>query len=177
MELIIRNVSGDLTKDDLEYAEKKLTKLGKFFQAADKVELVHKSLKHSEKVEITVFAKGIHLRGEESGETTRAAIDLVSSKMETRLRRLKGRLIKSHRQRDEIEPSELIEVEFDEAQEEPTIKEHKRFLFKPMSVEEASLQMELIDHPFFVFRNIETGHTEVLYKREDGHYGLLSPDA
>ena len=176
MELIVRNVSGNLTEEDREYAEKKLGKLGRFFQAAQKVEMVHKALKLAQKVEITVFADGVHLRGEETGETTKAAIDKVADKMETRLRRLKKRIIKSHRQRENGIAPDLIAVEFEEA-EEQTIKEHKRFLIKPMTIEEASLQMELIDHPFFVFRNVETGHTEVLYKRDDGHYGLLSPDA
>ncbi len=63
-----------------------------------------------------------------------------------------------------------------QSEETVNIREHKKFLLKPMSVEEASLQLEMVDHPFFVFLNEDTKQTEVLYRRQKGGYGLLSPD-
>jgi putative sigma-54 modulation protein len=56
------------------------------------------------------------------------------------------------------------------------VKERKQFLLKPMTIEEAALQMEMLGHPFFVFKNRDTNAIEVLYKRKDGHYGLLQPE-
>lgn len=178
MELLVRNAEGNLTEKDRDYASKKLGKFDRYFNSAQKVEMVHIENKLDHRIEITVFADGFTLRGEDNDSSVRAAIDKVAHKMESRLRRLKDRLVKSHRRRGSSVPFGL-EIEYEEPVEdsEPTLKEHKRFLLKPMSIEEAGLQMELIGHPFFVFHNSETNQTEVLYKRDDGHYGLLSPDA
>ena len=181
MELLVRNAEGNLTEKDREYASKKLGKFDRYFNAAQKVEMVHRENKLDHRIEITVFADGFTLRGEDKDASVRAAIDKVASKMESRLRRLKGRIIKSHRQKgteipfgfEEVQPEPQDVVE----DNEPTLKEHKKFLLKPMSIDEAGLQMELLGHPFFVFSNSDSGQTEVLYKREDGHYGLLSPEA
>ena len=178
MELLVRNADGNLTKKDREYAAKKLGKFDRYFNSAQKVEMVHKENKLDHCIEITVFADGFTLRGEDTDISVRAAIDKVASKMEGRLRRLKGRLIKSHRHKGTQIPFGLEDDLGEPVEEgEPVLKEHKRFLLKPMSVEEASLQMEMLGHPFFVFHNSETAQTEVLYKRKDGNYGLLSPDA
>lgn len=177
MELLVRNAEGNLSLKDREYAAKKLGKLDRYFNAAQKVELVHKEGKLAHVVEVTVFADGLTLRGEESDGSVAAAIDKVADKLENRLRRLKSKLVKSHRHKGALVPNGFAEVEEPINDDEPALKEHKRFILKPMSIEEASLQMELLGHPFFVFRNEETNQTEVLYKRGDGHYGLLSPDA
>ncbi|MCH8978952.1 MAG: ribosome-associated translation inhibitor RaiA [Armatimonadetes bacterium] len=176
MELLVRNAEGNLTQDDRDYAAKKLGKLDRYFHAAKKVELVHRKVRLDHRIEVTVFADGFTLRGEESNGSVRAAIDKVAGKLENRLRRLKTKLIKSHRHKGTAVPPALVEVPEEQDQVEPTVTERKRIALKPMSVEEASLQMELVDHPFFMFRNAETDQTEVLYKRDDGHYGLLSPE-
>ena len=176
MELLVRNAEGNLTQDDREYAAKKLGKLNRYFHAAKKVELVHREIRLDHRIEVTVFADGFTLRGEESNGSVRAAIDKVANKLENRLRRLKTKLIKSHRHKGTDVPTGLVELPEEQEDEEPTVTEHKRIALKPMSVEEASLQMELVGHPFYMFRNAETDQTEVLYKRDDGHYGLLSPE-
>ena len=177
MEVLVRNAEGNLPGRDREYAAKKLGKLDRYFNSAHRVEIVHREFKLGHRIEITVFADGLTLRGEETDESIRAAIDKVADKMENRLRRVKSRLIKSHRRRGNAVPHALEEAEGAEPTDGFAIRERKTFLLKPMSTEEASLQMELLGHPFFVFRNEETNQTEVLYRRADGGYGLLSPHA
>ncbi len=97
MEVLLRNAAGNLSDGDRDYAAKKLGHLDRYFNAANRVEIVHREDKLTHRVEITVFADGLTLRGEDSGTTVRAAIDVVADKMENRLRRLKSRIIKSHR--------------------------------------------------------------------------------
>lgn len=176
MEVLLRNAAGNLSDGDRDYAAKKLGHLDRYFNAANRVEIVHREDKLTHRVEITVFADGLTLRGEDSGTTVRAAIDVVADKMENRLRRLKSRIIKSHRKRGERVPMGIEDIPDGQSEETVNIREHKKFLLKPMSVEEASLQLEMVDHPFFVFLNEDTKQTEVLYRRQKGGYGLLSPD-
>jgi putative sigma-54 modulation protein len=176
MELLVRNAEGNLTKKDRDYAAKKLGKLDRYFHAAQKVEMVHREGKLDHRIEITVFADGLTLRGEEADGSVQAAIDKVADKMENRLRRLKSRLIKSHRHKGNGVPNGLASNE-EAPNDEPRVVEHKRVLLKPMSIDEAGLQMEMLGHPFFMFKNEESDQIEVVYRREDGNYGVLSPDA
>jgi putative sigma-54 modulation protein len=182
MELLVRNAEGNLKPVDREYAAKKLGRLDKFLNKATKVEMVHREEKHSRhnghRVEITVFADGLCIRGEEYDTELRAAIDRVSDKLESRLMRFKGRLIDRHRRKGNNVPAALESLpdEEPESSKRVEIREKKQFLLKPMTVDEAALQMEMVDHAFFVFRNEETGRFEVLYKRRDGRYGLLQPE-
>lgn len=175
MEVLVRNAEGNVTQRDREYAAKKLGRLDRYFSQAQKVEMVHRKEKHGHRIEITVFADGLTVRGEELDLTVRAAIDRVSDKLETRLRRLKGRLLHNHRKRGATPPSALEEIPEEEDADLLPLAERKQFDPKPMSIEEAALQMEMVDHPFFVFTNSETRRTEVIYKRRDGKYGLLEP--
>lgn len=178
MDVLVRNAEGNLSEGDKDYAARKLGRLDRFFNSAQKVEMVHREEKLGRhRVEITVFADHFAIRGEEVDENIRAAIDRVAEKLENRLRRLKTRLMKSHRGRGAAVPRGLEEEPVNEDQHEDIeFKERKVFLVKPMSYEEAALQMEMIDHPFFVFRNEGTNNFEVIYKRKDGKYGLLQPE-
>ena len=177
MEMLVRNAEGNLTSTDRDYAARKLGKLDRYLQTAHRIEMVHRAEKLTHRVEVTVFADGFTLRGEESDASVSAAIDKLADKLENRLRRVKSKLMKAQRARggrmplaDRDEP-EIEEDDF------PKIRERKTFLLKPMGYEEACLQLELLGHPFFVFRSQETNQTEVLYKRRDGAFGLLSPHA
>lgn len=177
MDVLVRNAEGNLAEADKDYAAQKLGRLDRFFHNAQKVEMVHREEKLGRhRVEITVFADHFTIRGEETDESIRAAIDRVSDKLENRLRRLKTRLVKSHRKRGAPVPRGLEEEVHADEHEEVQFKERKVFLLKPMSYDEAALQLEMIDHPFFVFRNEGSGAVEVMYKRKDGHYGLLQPE-
>jgi putative sigma-54 modulation protein len=180
MEVLVRNAEGNVGTKDREYAAKKLGRLDRYFNSASKVEMVHREEKLGHRIEITVFADGLFFRGEEFDSSIRAAIDKVSDKMETRLERFKGRLQRRHKARGIKSPEAFEELPLPEEASDNhhlEISERKTFLLKPMSREEASIQMEMLDHPFFVFRSEETGQFEVLYKRKDGRYGLLQPEA
>lgn len=177
MDVLVRNAEGNVNPQDREYAAKKLGRLDRYFNAAQKVEMVHREEKNGHRVEITVFADGLTVRGEESDTDLRAAIDRVSDKLETRLRKLKGRLLRSHRKRgNNVIPPALAEDHAEEEEAHIEIRERKQFLLKPMSPDEAALQMEMVDHPFFIFKNEDTNAIAVLYKRRNGHYGLIEPE-
>jgi len=178
MELLIRNAEGNVPDKDREYAAKKLGRLDRYFSKANKVEMVHSVEKGAHRLEVTVFADEFTIRGEEQDASLRACIDRVADKLEKRLLRLKSKLIDSHRRRGSKEiPPALLEVEAEEPHPavEDIVVERKRFSAKPMTVEEAILQMELVGHDFFVFQNSESGTVCVLYHRKRGGYGLLEP--
>jgi putative sigma-54 modulation protein len=177
VELLVRNAEGNVPDRHRDYAAKKLSKLERFFNKATKVEMVHSEQKGRHRLEVTVFADSFTVRGDESDESMRACIDRVSDKLESRLRRLKSRLVDSHR-RGGVKTLPPALVEEDEHPEEHAhISERKQFLVKDMHVDEAALQMELVDHPFFVFRDADSGEFAVIYKRKDGNYGVLEPEA
>ncbi|RMG22791.1 MAG: ribosome-associated translation inhibitor RaiA [Armatimonadetes bacterium] len=179
MELLIRNAEGNVPDKDREYAAKKLGKLDRYFKKANRVEMVHSVEKSQHRLEVTVFADGMTLRGEERDTSLRACIDRVADKLEKRLRRLKAKLIDSHRKAGirELPPALAEEpVEQETPDNEDMIVERKRFSVKPMTPEEAILQMELVDHDFYVFQNSETASICVVYKRKRGGYGLLEPE-
>jgi len=177
MDVLVRNAEGNLSPDDRKYAASKLSKLDRYFHQAHKVEIVHREEKLEHRIEITVFADGFTLRGEEHDSSVRAAIDKVADKMENRLRRLKTRIIRNHRKKGQNVPMGLQEEHIDHHDDDHVaIKERKTFLLKHMAPEEAALQMEMVDHSFFIFRNENSGNVEVLYKKKDGKYGLLQPE-
>jgi putative sigma-54 modulation protein len=175
MEMQVRNAEGNLTDQDREYASKKLGKLNRYFHKAHKVEMVHREERHLHIVEVTVFADHFTLRGQEKDESIRAAIDNVSEKLETRLRRLKRKLVNSHRRRSTPIPQALDEhlaAPVDEPEE--TIEKYEHFSPKPMSVEEAVLQLELIDRQFLTFCNQDNGQVEVVFRTKKGGFGLVT---
>jgi putative sigma-54 modulation protein len=178
LEILIRNAEGNVPQPQREYAARKLGKLERYFNKASKVEMVHRESKGTHQLEVTVFADSFTIRGEEHDASLHACIDKVSEKLEARLRRLKKRLVDSHRKGGsrQIPPALLEPHEEEHAEEHPNVVEHKHFLVKDMSAEEAALQMELVDHPFFVFRDAQSGNFAVLYKRKDGNYGMLRPE-
>lgn len=178
MEVFVRNTEGTVTDAEREYAAKKLGRLDRYFHQAQKVELVHRAEKLGHHIEITVFADGLTIRGEEHHSSLTAAIDSVHDKLERRLQKFKGRLTDRHRRNGNHVPKGLVETEPPTEDSEPhvPIVEHKHFLLKLMSIEEAALQMEMADLSFYVFRNEVSGNMEVLYRRRDGRYGMMHPE-
>lgn len=179
MEVLVRNAEGNLSTKDREYASKKLGKLDRYFHTASKVEIVHREEKDqhraAHRIEVTVYADGLFLRGVEHDVSLQAAIDKVADKMENRLRRLKSKIIRAHRHKGRPVPAVYDEIPDHEDEGQNGVVEHKKFAMKPMGLEEALLQLELSGHSFFLFQN-EKGKTELLYKRQGGGYGLLSPE-
>jgi putative sigma-54 modulation protein len=126
-------------------------------------------------VEITALAAGHTVRVEATAEDDRTALDLAQRKFERQLRRLKERLIQRSRQPKNKQLNSLPEPSDEESQDTPQIVRTKRFDMRPMTPEEAALQMEMIGHDFFFFMNAETGDHCVLYHRLDGQLGLIEP--
>lgn len=154
--------------------EKKLSKFDKFFKNGGDA-TVTLSCKHNEKkIEITISAGGTLFRSEVRGESFRDALDDACANIERQIRKNKTRLAK--RLRDgafEPYPEEIYD---DLKDEEEEILRTKTFPSKPMSPEEAILQMNLLGHQFFVFNDDHSHTTCVVYKRRDGGYGLLIPE-
>ena len=150
---------------------KKFSKLEKYF---DPNVIAHVTLgveKNNQIIEVTIPFNGVILRGEESNDDMYAAIDIVMDKLERQVRKQKTKLMKKMREGSlrfsyipDYRPENTNEVE-------PKIVKTKRFAVKPMSSEEAVLQMELLGHSFFVFKNAEDDEINVVYKRKDGNYG------
>lgn len=156
------------------YIETKIGKLDKYFENPEELTAtVVIRIRNTEQiVEVTIPAKGVILRAEESHKDLYAAIDLVSEKIERQIRKNKTRLRKHNKRKENI--AEFI-LDFDIAQDqdEEVVVKRKQIDMKPMSEEEAILQMELLGHAFFVFKDVETGNVCILYRRKDNNYGLI----
>jgi len=126
-------------------------------------------------VEITTLAAGHTVRVEATAQDDRAALDAAQDKFERQLRRLKERLIQRSRQPKNKQLNSPPEPSDEEFEDTPQIVRTKRFDMRPMTPEEAALQMEMIGHDFFFFLNAESGDHCVLYHRLDGQLGLIEP--
>ena len=153
--------------------EKKLSKLERYFREEPEATIRFKVQKGARNiVEITVNAAGVILRAEESSNDMYLSIDHAVDKLESQIRRHRTKLEKRIRS-SELEPG--AEVPAFEEQNYDIVRV-KKFSVKPMSVEDAITQMELLGHDFFLFQNEESETMNVLYRRHDGSYGLLQPD-
>ena len=153
--------------------EKKLSKMERYFREEPEATVRFKVQKGARNiVEITVNAGGVILRAEESSNDMYLSIDRAVDKLESQLRRHRTKLEKRIRT-SELEP--VVEAPVYEEQSYDIVRT-KKFAVKPMSVEDAITQMELLGHDFFLFMNEENETMNVLYRRNDGSYGLLQPD-
>ena len=161
------------------YAQEKLGKLDKHLNDAARLELelaVEKnpSIAESQIAEGTIWTKGPVLRARESSPDMRASIDMLVEKLERQARRYRDKRRPRSGARAsgaaEAEPTPTLQDE-----ESPVIVKTKQFAVKPMTPEEAVLQLELIGHDFFVFQNAESSDVNVVYRRRDGDYGLIEP--
>ena len=160
--------------DSLKYrVEKKLSKLERYFREEPEATIRFKMQKGARNIaEITVNAGGLILRAEESSNDMYLSIDHAVDKLESQIRRHRTKLEKRIRS-SELEP--VAELPAFEEQNYDIVRV-KKFSVKPMSVEDAITQMELLGHDFFLFMNEESESMNVLYRRHDGTYGLLQPD-
>lgn len=169
-----------------EYVEKKIGRLEKYFDSPpnQKVQVTLSVLKEVHTVEVTMPVGGMVIRAEERSHDMYASIDLVTDKLEKQIDKHKTKI--NRRFREQVPQASLFQdhgalavapfVDDDEDEEEDRIVRVKRFAMKPMPVEEAVLQMDLLGHDFFVFSNAETEEVNVVYKRKDGNYGLIEPE-
>ena len=154
--------------------DKKLAKFDKFF-AGEGDATVTLSCKHNQKfIELTISASGTLFRSEVGADSFRNALDDAVTNIERQIRKNKTRLAKKLREGAFIPPAP--DVFDDTPDEEETILRTKTYSTKPMSPEEAILQMNLLGHQFFVFVDDQTGATSVVYARRDGAYGLIVPE-
>ena len=160
-----------------EYVQEKIGRLTKYYDRirAAEVQLMYqdnKSAEESQRVEITLSANGTIFRCEESSISMYASIDIAAEKLERQLRRFKEKQYSKGR------GAKAAPVEFDDdiPDQDPEIVKVKRFAVKPMSPSEATLQMEMLNHNFFVFLNPQSEQVNVIYKRGDGNYGLIEPE-
>ena len=178
MELQITGKNIDLSSTVRRYIERKLGKLSRFLPniTESKVEIFEEKTKSPQQrfvVQVTIDSGGTLLRGEERAEDLFAAIDKVATIMGRQIEHYKGKLYEKRR------GSSLARSEFSEEIEtppSPRVVKVKRFPVKPMSVAEATDQMELLDHDFFLFFNADTEKLNLLYRRKDGNYGLIEPE-
>jgi len=163
------------------YAEEKVVKAAKIHDrdemSIDVVLHVEKnpSNKNRDVAEVTARMKGIVVRAEEAAPDMYAAIDLVSEKLERQMRKYKGRLVDHHSARVAVKTAPVEEISDEVA--DGSIVRTKVIDAKPMSEDEAILQLELLGHDFFVFTHADAGTVNVLYRRQDGDYGLIQPGA
>ena len=174
MEYRISGKKFKITNDIKEYVETKLSKLDKYFEnpEAFAATVMIRPDGLNQVVEVTIPAKRVILRAEESNKDPFAAIDLVLDKLERQIRKNKTRMSKKSNKDKVVGIITDFEVEKEEKDTTKIVK-RKAIELKPMSEDEAILQMNLIDHTFFLFRNSKNGEAEVVYKRKDGNYGLI----
>ncbi len=181
MELNIVGKNIDVTNALKEHADKRLGKLDRYFNKTAEAHVTMSVVKDTHIVEVTVFLNGgIILRAEEGTGDMYASIDSVKDKLERQVKKYKTRINRKLRQDGhkmlDPEGSGSIVGEDEEDEEYPQIVRTKRFAVKPMSPEEAVMQMDLLAHDFFVFMNSETEEVNVVYKRKDGNYGQIEPE-
>ena len=173
MKYNIRGEKIEITDSIRKYIEEKVSRIEKFFDNSEDVEVkvVVKIKGTSQTIEVTINAAGLTIRAEESHSDLYAAIDLVADKLERQIIKNKAKLRSKRSKFDNINLG--IFEEEDNPEEENKIIRKKSINLKPMDEEEAELQMELLGHTFFIFRNVSTDTVCVLYKRKDGNYGLI----
>jgi putative sigma-54 modulation protein len=177
MEITVKGRRMEVTPAIRSYAEEKIGRVAKIVDSmlmSAEIELSierNRSIENSQVAEVTVYTKGPVIRAKEAAPDMYAAIDIVSEKLESQVRKFKTKMVDRHKAAPAPVPAPtLIE---DAEEREPALVKTKVLEVKPMSTDEAILQMELLGHDFFVFTAEDTEGTNVLYRRRDGDYGLI----
>lgn len=177
MEIIIHGDKLKITKAMNDYIEEKLAKLNKYLENGDRVRanVIVKVKNHEQRVEITIPMKSFILRSEETKDDFYAAVDKAVDKLERQIRKNKTRMMsKQVKVNYEINFSE-IELDEEDTKENKILK-RKKVEVKPMNEDEAIIQMELLGHQFYMYMDSETSKPAVVYKRNDGNYGIIESE-
>ena len=170
---MLLNIRGDkleVTDSIKNYIEEKLKRLDKYFETPEdlKANIVVRTRGIDQIIEVTIPIKKAILRAEETNKDLYAAIDKVTDKLERSIRKNKTKI-----KRRKVENMDVfLDFEVEEEEEQKIVK-RKQINNKPMSEEESILQMDLLDHDFFIFQNTETNNMSVIYKRKDNSYGII----
>ena len=169
-------VGKEVVSDSLKArAEKKLNKLDRYFNKEAEALIRFRQQRGGRNIaEVTMNVSGLMLRAEEDSNDMYLSIDRAVDKLESQIRRYRTKLGKRVRDARAEAPEEVVEPVYEEANYD--VVRVKRFSVKPMDVEDAITQMELLGHNFFLFMNAENDTLNVLYRRNDGTYGLLVPE-
>lgn len=160
-----------LTDDVREWIEKKVKKFDKFFPEDTEATVALSSNRLGERIELTICRSGSIFRSEVSDKDYKCALDTAMENIERQIRKNRTRLEKKLYVKKEF----FAESELAEAEDTIAVGKVKRFEMHPMSVEEAILQMNLLQHTFYMFLNSENGMYNVVYKRDDNDYGIIEP--
>ncbi|WP_152396381.1 ribosome hibernation-promoting factor, HPF/YfiA family [Paenibacillus guangzhouensis] len=182
MKYSIRGQQIQVTDALREYVEKKLSRLEKYFEVppTSEVHVTLSVIKDKHSIEVTIPLPGLMLRAEDKTDDMYASIDAVIDKLERQIRKHKTKLNRRFRQEGSLK-SLIVDggstaVALEDEEDTLELVRTKRFTLKPMDVEEAILQMNMVGHNFFVFSNMDTNQVNVVYRRNDGKYGLIEQD-
>lgn len=176
MKLNIRGDKLTVTPSMKSYVTEKISKLDKYFENPEEINTnVLVKVKGLEQIiEVTAITNKFTLRAEESDEDFYAAVDIVLTKLERQIRKNKDRLRKKYKNVESLDFNFDYESVEEESSSSTSIVKRKDISMKPMDEEEAMLQIELLNHDFFVFKNIDEECVSVLYKRKDKNYGIIN---
>lgn len=175
MEITFRGDKITVTSAIKDYVNDKMKRLDKYFDKPDEIKAnaLIKVKNRLQTIEVTVPTSRFTLRAEVSHEDLYAAIDLVIDVLERQIRKNKTRL--NNRYKDALETDFNLDYEIEESEEDTNkIVKRKNVEMKPMDEEEALLQLNLLDHDFFVFKNIDEECVSVIYKRKDDNFGIIN---
>jgi len=184
MEVHVRGKGVIVTDGLRQYADRKVNKLTKHFHNLNGAVVTQTIQGKQHRVEVQLDGDGLTVRCEDRGDDLYAAMDRVVDKLERQMQKFKNRSVRvgHHHYGGHGEVASLktavVEIEGMQDDEPATgrIVRHKKFAIKPVHPSDAVHEMELLSHNFFVFENVETGEVNVLYRREDGNYGILEPE-
>ena len=176
MKFIIIGKNIDVTQGLKEAVESKLGKLERYFTPDTEIHVTLSVQRERQKIEVTIPVKGGIIRSEEECNDMYVSIDLVEEIIERQLRKYKNKLIAKHQEGGNFKQEFFADEEAAADDGEIQIVRTKKFGFKPMYPEDACVQMDLLGHDFFVFRNAETNEVNVVYRRKNGTFGLIEPE-
>lgn len=172
MEVLVRGNKIDITDAMKDYVKEKLSKLDKYTLDDTTATVLVKIRNYSQKVEVTIPLKTLMLRAEDESQDFYSAIDLVVNKLERQIRKNKSKLKK--REKSGIKEFNIDDIT-DNGEDEVVIK-RKKIDIKPMNLDEAILQMELLGHNFYMYKDSDIGRIALVYKRNDGGYGVIEEE-
>lgn len=175
MKLIITGRNIELTEGLKAAVQERLSKLEKYFAPDTEVQVTLSVEKERQKVEVTIPVKGTLIRSEQVSNDMYISIELVEEVIERQLKKYRNKLITKSQSAADFFTNDFMARDLED-DEEIRIVRTKRFDVKPMYPEDACLEMELLGHDFFVFRNAETDEVNVVYKRKGNTYGLIEPE-
>lgn len=173
MKIIVTGKNIAISEKIQDAIDKKFEKLGKYFADDIQAKVIIHPEKSKVKMEATIVTKGTIFRAEDVSQDVFDCIDIVAEKLLKQMTKYKGKLMKRNKSKESVRFEMLPEIEAAEAADDGELVKTKKFDLTPMTTEEAIMQMEMLQHNFFVFLDGETDNVNVVYKRNDNDYGLL----